>query len=173
MHDPDIVYGIGAAGPDPSGPAAVADRLPGVRGADAAGAREAAEAGLVAAGPGFARGFGSAVPTAPATVRRALRQIEDGALDRGSVGELAAALGVGERHLRRLFARYLGKSPIAFAQQRRLREARRLICGSDCSMAEIALAAGYRSVRRFNAAFRARYGCSPGDLRHRRGRELP
>lgn len=133
---------------------------------------------MIPVGPEFARVFGAALqagapPIGPATVRAALRLIESGMLDQGSVGELAAALGIGERHLRRLFARYVGRSPLNVAQERRLREARRLVWATDRSMAEIALAAGYNSVRRFNAAFRDYYGCSPRVLRRRRGDQPP
>ncbi len=53
------------------------------------------------------------------TVERALRLIEDGALDGGSVESLAGRLGVGARHLTRLFARHLGASPRQVAGTRR------------------------------------------------------
>src|SRR5262245_43090910 len=62
-----------------------------------------------------------------ATVSRALRLIGDGVLDRGSVDALAARLGVGDRHLRRLFERHLGATPLAVAQTRRLLFAKRLL----------------------------------------------
>lgn len=130
---------------------------------------------MVLAGREFARHFRAAVPDTPrnlpAAVEGALRLIEEGALDEGSVGDLAASLGIGERHLRRLFKRYVGRSPVHVAQSRRLREAKRLVCESNRSMAHIALAAGYNSVRRFNAAFLTCYGCSPRELRRRQGGE--
>lgn len=129
---------------------------------------------MVLAGREFARHFHAAVPgtprSLPAAVEGALRLIEEGALDDGSVGDIATSLGVGERHLRRLFKRYVGQSPVHVAQSRRLREARRLVCESNRPMAQIAWAAGYNSVRRFNAAFVACYGCSPRELRRRQGR---
>jgi AraC family transcriptional regulator of adaptative response / DNA-3-methyladenine glycosylase II len=116
-----------------------------------------------------------AAPASPAwlgvsaVVRRALRLIEEGALDEASVTELAARLGIGERHLRRLFVQHVGAAPLAVAQTRRLHFAKRLIDETNLSMTEVALASGYGSVRRFNAAFRSTYGRAPTDLR-RRGR---
>ena len=102
-----------------------------------------------------------------ATVSRALRLIADGALDHGSVGELAERLGIGARHLRRLFDRHLGASPVSVAQIRRILFAKRLIDESALSMSEIALASGFRSQRRFNEALRDTYGMSASELRRR------
>jgi AraC family transcriptional regulator, regulatory protein of adaptative response / DNA-3-methyladenine glycosylase II len=115
-----------------------------------------------------------AAPASPAwlgvsaVVRRALRLIDEGALDEGSVSDLATRLGIGERHLRRLFDTHVGASPMTVAQTRRLHFAKRLIDATNLSMTEVALAAGYGSVRRFNAAFRASYGRPPSELRRRR-----
>jgi AraC family transcriptional regulator of adaptative response / DNA-3-methyladenine glycosylase II len=106
-------------------------------------------------------------------VRHALRLIQEGALDEGSVVELARCVGIGERHLRRLFVRDVGAPPLAVAQARRLHCARRLIDGANLSMREVAVASGYRSVRRFNAAFRDYYRCSPSELRRRRDSHEP
>ena len=85
-----------------------------------------------------------------AVVRRALRLIRDGALDNGSVDALACRLGVGTRHLNRLFTQHVGASPNSIAQTRRLQFAKRLLDETDLSITQIALAAGYGSVRRFN-----------------------
>lgn len=104
-----------------------------------------------------------------ATVNRALRLIGQGELDTDSVETLAAKLGVGARHLRRLFARHLGASPVAVAQTRRVHFAKRLIDDSDLPFAEIAFAAGYSSVRRFNDSMQRAYGRPPGALRRARG----
>lgn len=103
-----------------------------------------------------------------AVVRRALRLIEHGAVDDGSIDALAARLGLGSRHLRRLFVKHVGASPVAVAQTRRLQFAKRLIDDTDLPVTTIALEAGYGSLRRFNAAFRSTYGHSPRDLRGRR-----
>ena len=100
-----------------------------------------------------------------ATVRRALTLISDGALDGGSVDALAARLGVGARHLRRLFEAHLGASPIAVAQTQRLHLAKQLLERTSLSMAEVALAAGFGSVRRFNTAFSTAFRAPPRALR--------
>ncbi len=100
-----------------------------------------------------------------ATVARALRQIEAGLADDAPLGALAARLGVGERHLRRLFGEHLGASPVAIARTRRLHFARRLLDDTSLRMSDVALAAGYSSVRRFNEAMRAAFGVSPTKLR--------
>ena len=102
------------------------------------------------------------------TVSRALMLIDDGALDEGSVADLAARLGVGERQLCRLFRRHLGASPVAVAQTRRVHLARQLIAETDLAMTEVALAAGYGSLRRFNDTFRRLFGRPPSALRRRR-----
>ena len=106
------------------------------------------------------------------TVSRALSLIEAGALDTGSTETLAERLGVGERHLRRLFRQHLGAAPISVAQTRRVLLAKALIQETDLPMAEVALAAGFGSVRRFNETFQALYDRPPGALR-RRGERAP
>ncbi|HEX5788613.1 MAG TPA: Ada metal-binding domain-containing protein, partial [Woeseiaceae bacterium] len=99
------------------------------------------------------------------TVRRGLRLIAAGALDDGSVEDLADRLGVTGRHLRRLFRTHLGASPLAVASTQRLHFAKRLIDQTRLPLADIAIAAGYGSVRRFNDAFLSTYGRSPRELR--------
>jgi len=89
------------------------------------------------------------------TISRALALIELGALDEASVDTLAGRLGVGERQLRRLFHDHLGASPVAVAQTRRVLLAKQLVHESTLPMAEIAFAAGFGSVRRFNETFQA------------------
>jgi AraC family transcriptional regulator of adaptative response/methylated-DNA-[protein]-cysteine methyltransferase len=101
----------------------------------------------------------------PAIVRRTLLLIREGALDKGSVVELAARVGVSVRHLNRLLMQQVGASPLAIAQTRRLYSAKRLLDTTDLSLTEIAFAAGYGSVRRFNSAFKASYKKSPRELR--------
>jgi AraC family transcriptional regulator of adaptative response / DNA-3-methyladenine glycosylase II len=100
-----------------------------------------------------------------AVVRRALRLIDEGILDNSSVDDLANKLGLGSRHLRRLFLQHVGASPISFAQTRRLHFAKRLLDETNLPVTEIALAAGFGSVRRFNTAFRQTYGRAPSELR--------
>ena len=100
-----------------------------------------------------------AAPFSPAwkgsrtTVERALRLITEGALDAGSVEDLAERLGIGTRHLSRLFHRYLGASPVQVAQTTRVQRAKRLLDETGLSMAEIAMRSGFGSLRRFNAVF--------------------
>jgi len=104
------------------------------------------------------------------TVARGLALIAEGALDRddASVDSLAERLGIGERQLLRLFQQHLGASPIAVAQTRRLLFAKQLIHETRLPMAEIALAAGFGSVRRFNETFHALYERPPSSLRRTR-----
>jgi AraC family transcriptional regulator of adaptative response / DNA-3-methyladenine glycosylase II len=108
-----------------------------------------------------------------ATVSRALRLIGDGALDADGVDALAARLGIGARHLRRLFLEHLGATPVAIAQNRRVLFAKKLIDETGLPMAEIAHAAGFASVRRFNDAVRSAYGRAPRDLRRRAAPDAP
>jgi AraC family transcriptional regulator of adaptative response / DNA-3-methyladenine glycosylase II len=103
-----------------------------------------------------------------AVVRRALRLVRDGALDNESVEELAGRLGVGTRHLTRLFEQHVGASPNSIAQTRRLQFAKRLLDETDLSITQIALAAGYGSLRRFNHCFQTTYRRAPRELRRRR-----
>lgn len=104
------------------------------------------------------------------TVERALKLIEAGALDGAredgaTVEQLATRCGVGARHLSRLFQQHLGASPIEVAQTRRVQRAMQLITHSELPMTQIALSAGFASLRRFNEVIAARYGRSPTDLR--------
>lgn len=133
-------------------------------------AAAAAEAGLrpclrcrPEAAPGTPAWVGTSV-----TVRRALQLIHEGALDSSSVEELATRLGVGARHLHRLFVQHVGASPIVVAQTRRLHFAKRLIDDTALPMTSIALASGFGSLRRFNAAFQNTYGRAPRELRRER-----
>ena len=76
--------------------------------------------------------------------------------------------GVGARYLNRLLVDQIGASPLAIAQTRRLHFAKRLLDDTDLPVTEIALAAGYGSVRRFNSALKETYKRSPRELRKRR-----
>jgi AraC family transcriptional regulator of adaptative response/methylated-DNA-[protein]-cysteine methyltransferase len=99
------------------------------------------------------------------TVGRAMRLIDSGFLDRASVADLADRLGIGPRHLLRLFLRHAGATPSEVAATRRIQAAKRLIDDTRRPLAEIAFAAGFSSVRRFNDAFRATYGRPPSSFR--------
>jgi len=106
-----------------------------------------------------------------AVVSRALRLIEQGALDRGSLPELCDRLGVGDRHLRRLFLKHLGAGPSQVAQSRRLLFAKRLLTETAMPVSQAAHSAGFGSARRLHEAVTASYGRPPSALRGRRGGE--
>jgi len=99
-----------------------------------------------------------------AVVSRALRLIWEGALDGSSVDQLAERVGVGSRQLRRLFIQHLGVPPIKIASTHRVHFARNLIEQTDIPMSEIALNAGFKSIRQFNHAVRTTAGQSPSEL---------
>ncbi len=105
-----------------------------------------------------------------ATVARAIRLIADGNLDGSNVETLAASLGVSSRHLGRLFRKHVGASPVSVAQTRRIHLAKRLLDESDLPMAQVATAAGFNSIRRFNAALKGCYDRTPSELRRSSGR---
>jgi AraC family transcriptional regulator of adaptative response / DNA-3-methyladenine glycosylase II len=106
---------------------------------------------------------------AAATVSRAMRLIERGFLDEGqTVDDLADTLGMTARHLRRLFVRHAGASPAAVATTRRVQRAKVLVDETTLPMGTIAFAAGFASVRRFNAAFRSAYRRPPSAVRRAR-----
>ncbi len=98
-------------------------------------------------------------------VGAAIAGIEEHALSSARVTDLAASLGVSDRHLRRVTEAELGVSPIELAQTQRLLLAKRLLRETSLSQTEIAFASGFGSVRRFNALFKSRYGLSPRAVR--------
>ena len=112
------------------------------------------------AAPGTAAWLGTS-----AVVRRALRLIEDGFLDHASVDDLAICLGIGARHLHRLFLQHVGAPAISVAQTRRLHFAKRLIDETKLPITAVAFAAGFQSIRRFNSAFQETFRRAPRDLR--------
>lgn len=103
-------------------------------------------------------------------VAGALRLIEQGALDQGSLIDLAARVGVSDRHLRRVFADEIGASPLDVAATRRLLFAKQLLSETTLPITAVCDASGYQSLRRFNAAFVETYGKPPRNFR--RGMEL-
>src|SRR5580700_8809031 len=110
--------------------------------------------------PGTPASFGTSN-----TVSRALRLIGETGLEDGGLELLAERLGIGSRHLRRLFLRYLGATPSAVAQTRRLHFAKKLIDESKLPMTQVAFAAGFGSVRRFNENIRKTYHRTPTQIR--------
>lgn len=105
------------------------------------------------------------------TVTRALRLIEDAAPAVLDVETLGARLGIGSRHLRRLFGRHLGASPLSVMRTRRVHFARRLIDETALPMSEIALASGFTSIRQFNQCIRETFGRPPTALRRASARK--
>jgi AraC family transcriptional regulator of adaptative response / DNA-3-methyladenine glycosylase II len=108
--------------------------------------------------------FSPAWKGSAAIVERSARLIRDeGALDApgATVELLAARVGVGGRHLTRLFQKHLGASPLQVAKTARVQRAKRLLTGTDMAITEIALQAGFGSVRRFNAVFQEVYKRPP------------
>lgn len=101
----------------------------------------------------------------PSTVSRALRLLNEHGLEDGGVEMLAEHLGIGSRHLRRLFLKHLGASPRSVAQTRRLHFAKKLIDETTLPMSDIAMAAGFGCVRRFNASIRDTYHRTPSQIR--------
>jgi AraC family transcriptional regulator, regulatory protein of adaptative response / DNA-3-methyladenine glycosylase II len=99
------------------------------------------------------------------TVSRALRLIDEGGLEDSGIEGLAERLGVGSRHLRRLFLRHLGATPSAVAQTKRLHFAKQLIDASNLPMTQVAVASGFGCVRRFNATIRKVYQRTPTQIR--------
>jgi AraC family transcriptional regulator of adaptative response / DNA-3-methyladenine glycosylase II len=102
------------------------------------------------------------------TVHRAMRLIRDGALDRSGVDDLAARLGIGPRHLDRLFRRHIGASPLQVARTLRVQRAKRLLDQTKLAMSDVAARAGFASLRRFNAVFAEVYKRTPSEVRRLR-----
>lgn len=89
--------------------------------------------------------------------------------DGPSVEKLAQRVGISDRHLRRIFEAQLGVTPLQYLQTRRLLSAKQLLADTQLPITQVALISGFGSVRRFNAAFAANYGLSPGALRREGG----
>ncbi|MDQ3105192.1 MAG: helix-turn-helix domain-containing protein, partial [Actinomycetota bacterium] len=119
-----------------------------------------------------------AVPGSPAwdvsadVSGRAMRLISDGLVDREGVPGLASRLGYSQRQLHRLLVARLGAGPLALARARRAQTARTLITSSSMRLSDVAFAAGFRSVRQFNATMQEVYGLPAGALRRRTAKLL-
>jgi AraC family transcriptional regulator of adaptative response / DNA-3-methyladenine glycosylase II len=99
--------------------------------------------------------------------------IEDGRLADARLPDVADALGVTDRHLRRVFQEEFGVSPIEYAQTQRLLLAKRLLTDTDMTVLDVAMASGFASLRRFNDLFRTRYRLSPVELRRKSPSRAP
>ncbi|WP_407354365.1 AlkA N-terminal domain-containing protein [Luteimonas sp. R10] len=100
-------------------------------------------------------------------VARALKLIDQGMLAEQPLAALAERVHIGERQLRRLFVERLGAPPIGVHGTRRLLFAKQLLTETALPITEVALAAGFGSLRRFNTSFREAYAMAPRDLRKR------
>ncbi len=107
----------------------------------------------------------AAVDAAGRLIGAAIAGIEEHAIANARVGDLAASLGISDRHLRRVTEAELGVSPIELAQTQRLLLAKRLLGETSLNLTDIAFASGFGSLRRFNALFKSRYGLNPRGLR--------
>lgn len=100
-----------------------------------------------------------------ALVSRALQLIDNGELEEHSLAQLAQRLAMSDRQLRRLFVARLGAAPLAVHTTRRLLFAKQLLSETGLPITQVALASGFRSLRRFNAAFQAAYCLAPREVR--------
>ncbi len=107
----------------------------------------------------------AAIDASAQFAKAAVGLIEDGVLADAGIEGLAARIGVTSRHLRRIFVNEFGVSPIEYAQTQRLLLAKRLLTDTSLPVVDVALASGFRSVRRFNALIRERYRMPPSRLR--------
>jgi len=114
--------------------------------------------------PELAPGF-AAVDANRRLAQSAASLIEDGRLTDARLPDLAAALGVTDRHLRRVFQEEFGVSPVEYAQTQRLLLAKRLLTDTRLPVIDVAMSSGFASLRRFNDLFRKRYRMTPGELR--------
>jgi len=106
-------------------------------------------------------------------VARAVRLIADGVVDREGVPGLAARLGYSRRQLERSLRAELGAGPLGLARAQRAQTARLLVETTGLPLADVALAAGFGSVRQFNDTVRQVFATTPGELRSRAGRAAP
>lgn len=113
------------------------------------------------------------VDAAERLAHAAVHRIQAGALESQGLEDLARELGVTDRHLRRVVLRVFGATPVDIAQTHRLLTAKRLLRDTTLGMTQVAFAAGFQSVRRFNALFLERYGMAPSRVRGTRLRQVP
>ena len=100
-------------------------------------------------------------------VEKGLDLIYDGFLSDHKVSDLAQALSVSERHLRKLFVDNLGISPVKVAKFHKAMFAKRLLLQSDLKITDIAYASGFGSIRQFNQVMKEVHGKSPSQIREK------
>ena len=98
-------------------------------------------------------------------VGRAMRMIGDGVVDRDGVAGLASRLGYEQRQVRRLITAELGAGPLAIARAQRAQTARVLTETTRLPLSEIAFAAGFASIRQFNATMHEVFAVTPSEMR--------
>lgn len=135
--------------------------------ASAAAAEQAGYRPCLRCRPELAPGLAS-VDASARLARAAASLIDDGALTDANLASLAERLGVTDRHLRRVFEAQFGVTPIAYAQTARLLLAKRLLTDTAMPVTDVAMAAGFGSLRRLNTLFAQRYRMSPSALRSER-----
>lgn len=99
--------------------------------------------------------------------RSAARVIEEDCLTDRRISELAEMLGISDRHLRRVFFAEYGVSPVQFLQTQRLLLAKNLLTDTDLAVTDVAMTAGFGSIRRFNDLFKKQYRLAPGRFRNK------
>jgi AraC family transcriptional regulator, regulatory protein of adaptative response / DNA-3-methyladenine glycosylase II len=104
---------------------------------------------------------------------RAMRLITDGVIEREGVGGLASRLGYTTRHLTRVLRAELGAGPLSLARAHRAHSARNLLASTELSVADVAFAAGFSSIRQFNDTIQSVYESTPTALRMLAKRSRP
>ena len=99
------------------------------------------------------------------TFLRAMQLIDHGALNSGSILDLATRLGISDRYLRTLFDNYIGVSPKQYSLYSQLMFAKQLLHTSSMSITDVGFASGFNSTRRFNDAFLKELQLSPSQIR--------
>jgi AraC family transcriptional regulator of adaptative response / DNA-3-methyladenine glycosylase II len=122
--------------------------------------------------PELAPGYAS-VDANRRLAQSAAGMIEDGHLTDARLPDIAASLGVTDRHLRRVFQEEFGVAPVEYAQTQRLLLAKRLLTDTELPILEVAMASGFASLRRFNDLFRTRYRMTPAELRRKSPARAP
>ncbi|MBV2129588.1 AlkA N-terminal domain-containing protein [Arsukibacterium indicum] len=102
------------------------------------------------------------------TLHRAMRLIDEGALQQQSQAELAARLGISDRYLRKLFQQQMGLTPTQYALSQQVLFAKKLLHETQLAITNIAYQAGFQSVRRFNDAFVKQLRLNPSAIRRQR-----
>lgn len=100
---------------------------------------------------------------------RVMRLINDGVVEREGVEGLAFRVAYSTRQLDRIMNQTMGAGPLALARSRRVQLARTLLESTSMPMSEVAFAAGFTSLRQFNATVQEVYAATPTQLRGRPG----